>query len=142
MMIRAITAAAKGLSAKITSTIATLVFVRARTIPIDDALNAAPTAHPGRPILMTARNGSVRSRQMISRARLKQAPNERQNTVRQACGSSSSRMNNPPVLKIRDEVASSTMAFGDTRVPAGTYETATPPSPATAVTLSAAWGTS
>jgi len=71
MMIRAITAAANGLNAKITSTIATLVLVRATTIPIDDALNAAPTAHPGRPILITARNGSVFSRHTISRARLR-----------------------------------------------------------------------
>jgi len=120
MMIRAITAAANGLKAKITSTIATLVLVRATTIPIDDALNAAPTAHPGRPILITARNGSVLSRHTMSRARLKQAPNERQNTVRHACGSSSSRMNRPPVLKISEETVSSTTAFGETRVPGAT----------------------
>src|SRR3954447_13301370 len=142
MMIRAMIAAANGLRAKITRTIATLVLVRATTMPIDDALNAAATVQPGRPILTTARIGSCFSRQMISSTRLKQAPNERQNTVRQACGSSSSRMNNPPVLKINDDVVSNNTAFAETCVPAGTYETATPPSPATAVTLSAAWSAS
>src|SRR3954453_10172970 len=120
MMMRAMIAAANGLSAKITKTMATLVLVRATTMPIDDALKAPATAQPGRPILTTALNGSVLSRQMISSARLKHAPNERQKTVRQACGSSSSRMNKPPVLKINDEVASSTTARAETRVPGGT----------------------
>ena len=51
-------------------------------------------------------------------------------------------MNSPPVLKISDEVTSSSTATGETCEPAGTYETATPPSPATAVTLSAGWSRS
>ena len=55
---------------------------------------------------------------------------------------SSLRMNRPPVLKISADATSSSTAIGETREPAGTYETATPPSPATAVTLSAAWSSS
>ena len=105
-------------------------------MPIDDAENAAATAQPGLPILTTARAGFVRSNQTISNDRLAHADRLRQNTVVHACGLSSARMNNPPVLKISAEVVSSNTASGEIRDPAGTYETATPPSPATAVTLS------
>lgn len=47
-------------------------------------------------------------------------------------------MNSPPVLKIKADEASSSTAIGETLEPAATNDTATPPSPATAVTLSAA----
>ena len=86
-------------------------------MPIDEALNAAPTAQPGRPIRITARTGLVRSRQMINNVRLTHADSDRQNTVCHACGCSSLRMNSPPVLKISAEVASSTIAIGETRDP-------------------------
>ena len=75
------TAAAKGLSAKITNTIATLVLVRATTMLIEERQKAPATAQPGRPILTTARSGFDRSRQMINSDKLTQADNERQNTV-------------------------------------------------------------
>ena len=79
------TAAASGLSAKITSTIATLVRVRATTIPIDEAENAAATANPGLPIFMTARSVPRRSRHTIHSEMLTLADNARQKTVVHAC---------------------------------------------------------
>ena len=45
-------------------------------------------------------------------------------------------MNSPPVRKIKADEASSNTAIGETLEPAATNDTATPPSPATAVTLS------
>jgi hypothetical protein len=73
---------------------------------------------------------------MMSNKMLTHADVDRQNTVVHACGWSRPRMNRPPVLKMSDEVTSRSTEAGEAWEPAGTKETATPPSPATAVTLS------
>jgi len=118
-MIHASTAAASGLRAKITRTTATLVRVSATTIEIDEVAKAAATDQPGRPMPTMARSVFDRSRQAIRINKLPQAETDRQNTVVQAWEWSSERMNSPPVLKISDDVASSSTDNGDARLPTG-----------------------
>ena len=85
-MIHPNTAAANGLSAKITSTIDTLVRDKATTIAMLQVANVTAMIQPGRPIVLIACQAWFRSRCTSSNVKLAVAASERQNTVVQACG--------------------------------------------------------